>query len=94
MSAPHLCRCTDGGRQQPYIDCPDCDGTGMTTAQPESRGVRVNETHLETVFHALTHRAEQQERVTVWPTAPTVKLRVVRKQPDGGRQVLHIWEAR
>ena len=93
-----LCDCTDGARQQPFQDCHDCGGTGETSSPPHSRGVRVNEQHLERVFVALAARAEQQERVTVHPYRPeesAQSLRVLRLSRFGGAaEILHSWKAR
>ena len=63
---------------------------------PESRGLVINEAHLENVFRALAEKAELQESVTVVPYHPrerTVRLRVLRLGKfGGGASVLDDWE--
>ena len=62
---------------------------------PESRGLLINEAHLENVFRALAEKAELQESVTVVPYHPrerTVRLRVLRLDEFGGASVLDDWE--
>ena len=63
---------------------------------PESRGLLINEAHLENVFRALAEKAELQESVTVVPYHPrerTVRLRVLRLGKfGGGASVLDDWE--
>ena len=63
---------------------------------PESRGLLINEAHLENVFRALAEKAEFQESVTVVPyhtRERTVRLRVLRLgRYGGGASVLDDWK--